>query len=278
MAEFVSSYEDRLDVLSVTSLYKPAFTFDHEVLNWNQSYWALTGEQIVRLIKRLDEYSKEFRTTSRALWVHSPEIGNSKSKLRVQAVMPITSLEEAPEGILKLYMNESFPEEHYPLSYRLSRSWAMLYLKHDTWTRDKFQFSLLLTKLLASANEEGVGLIFLNTQDLYVNKQYSEWAKRFDLPYQVVDDEDKQPLAQWLEDSGFSHYYTPIYNSETGRVQELVPTPWYFHVPEKNHIYGSHTQVKEQYQVHPIKIMGQDWFPPYLVKKTAEPEVTSTRG
>lgn len=243
--------------VELTGYREPVFTHDVAEKAWGEGYWALAGKAMLDWVISSMPKNRPIPVhgwydhrpnilpvaTRRICWCMSPKMGEIPKDITDVYQYPLT---EYPQGLVP-----EKQEEHL-----LRRSWALLLLKWDTLSVAPYIFNLLLAKILAISDLNKIGLIVLDTKDLYVNINPVEWYKKYDAPYPVADvEQQKEVYDQWLTWSGFRRYYT------LGK-KGLITTPWYFRIPDPTARYGTSIREYPEYKVHPLMVTGGIYYPP----------------
>lgn len=237
---------------------EPVFTHDRAENAWGKSFWHLSGRELLSWIRTA--HKGAIGLDLHAMYDHRMFFSENSKRLVVWAIKP--KLNEIPEDILSSYVIEVdiFPSNLLSAEarqeYLIQKAWSHLYFKWDSLSMKPHEFNLLLAKIIATAERERLGLVILDTKDLYVNYNPIEWLKRYDAPYPVEDlNKQKEVYEQWLTFSGFRRLYQYIQG-------KLVGTPWYFRVPEKTVVpYGYSIQEYPPYQVHPLQVTEGTFIP-----------------
>ena len=235
----------------------PVFTFEQASGAWGSAYWALSGKEMLDWLIATQARIDDMRV--HGIYDHRPSF--SETAVRHVCYCRKPKVGEIPTSITDTYAVEI---EKYPswmttsqrIEYLLQKSWSVLFFKWETMSAEPTGFNLLLAKILSESDKTGVGLTLLDSSDLYVNCNPSEWMKKYQEPYPVADLE-KQKIAydQWLTLSGFRRYYL---EDERGFI---VPTPWYFRAPVSDASFGEGIKESPTYKLHPLTVTGGTYVP-----------------
>lgn len=237
---------------------EPTFTHDDVKKAWGEAYWGLSGQMMLDWIMSIQ--AKIRGLGAQAHYDHRPGINPVALRNVCWCIKPIVG--EIPEDITDTYIFDikDFPSglpAEKKEEYILQKSWAHLYFKWDTMSVEPQVFNLLLAKLLAASDYNKVGLVILDTKDLYVNYNPVKWCKKYSAEYPVSDlDKQKELYEQWLTWSGFRRYYV---SDDKGK---FIATPWYFRAPVEGIPFGKDIKEYPPYKLHPLKVSGGTFYPP----------------